>query len=98
MAMQRDMRIESLLLDAPPAPPANVLICNNRPRKCRSMQWYKALPILPSMVRPSQLTSVGLVLMLAAATHSVSAQQTPAKAVQPGGISLGRETTAQPDS
>jgi len=62
------------------------------------MQWYKALPILPSMVRPSQLTSVGLVLMLAAATHSVSAQQTPTKAVQPGGISLGRETTAQPDS
>ena len=50
------------------------------------------------MTRSFQLAMAGLALLLAAGTHTVSAQQTPAKAAQPGGISLNLETAAQPDS
>lgn len=50
------------------------------------------------MMRSFQLAMAGLALLLAAGTHTVSAQQTPAKAAQPGGISLNLETAAQPDS
>ncbi|HEX4029992.1 MAG TPA: tetratricopeptide repeat protein [Terracidiphilus sp.] len=51
------------------------------------------------MTMPSlQLIKAGLALLLAAGAYSVSAQQTPAKTAQPGGISLGRETSAPPDS
>jgi len=51
------------------------------------------------MSKPSlQLAKAGLAVLLAAGTHPVCAQQTPAKATQPGGISLNRETSPQPDS
>ena len=50
------------------------------------------------MTRSFQLAMAGLALLLAAAAHTVSAQQAPAKAAQPGGISLNLETAAQPDS
>jgi tetratricopeptide (TPR) repeat protein len=57
------------------------------------MQWNQVMTM-----RSLQLAKAGLALLLAAGTHSVSAQQIPAKAAQPGGISLSRETSVQPDS
>ncbi len=56
------------------------------------MQWNKPLTIYSS-----QFVGIALTFILAVATHSVFGQQTPAKAAQPGGVSLGRETSAQPD-
>jgi tetratricopeptide (TPR) repeat protein len=57
------------------------------------MQWYEAMTM-----RCLQFAKAVLALLLVVAgTPSVSAQEAPAKAAQPGGISLGHETTALVD-
>ncbi|MFC5863181.1 tetratricopeptide repeat protein [Acidicapsa dinghuensis] len=45
-----------------------------------------------------QFTRAALVFLLIAVTYPVFSQQAPARTSQPGGVPLGRETSAQPDS
>ena len=49
-------------------------------------------------MRSLQLTKAAVTLLLVAWAVPVCAQQSPPKTVQPGGISLGRETSASPNS